>query len=209
MTGHDVKREQIREAARRLFLAQGYAATSTGQVAKAAGVSKETLYSRYSGKQALLADVLESLITLRSSQPEPALAAPRTIAELRELLTAQAQGLLTELTRPDYLALARIVIAEKARLPEVGELFRASVPERALGLVEPVLGQAQRAGLVREVDPAAAARLFAGPLIVHLLMNHLLTDPDETRPFGRFDVSGHVDLFLAAVRRSPRRRKTT
>jgi TetR/AcrR family transcriptional regulator, mexJK operon transcriptional repressor len=144
---------------------------------------------------------MASISAPRPSNPS----APPTFARLS---SNGADGLLAELTQPDYLALARIVIAEKSRLPEVGELFRASVPERALGHLQHLLGQAQRAGLVREVDPAAAARLFAGPLIVHLLMNHLLTDPDERRPFGRFDMSVHIDLFLAAVRQEPQGRST-
>ncbi|MBV2362973.1 TetR/AcrR family transcriptional regulator [Streptomonospora nanhaiensis] len=204
--GTDPKREQIRAAAGELFLERGYAGTSTAEVAKKAGVSKETLYSRYRGKDELLGDVLESYIarSLAAAAPAGELAAPATEEELRGLLTTFAERLLAQLTRPDYLALARMVIAERHRVPEVGERFRAAVPVRALTRVSDMLRAAEGAGVIAlpDADPAAAARLFMGPLLIHLLMNHLLTDPDENRPLGRLDIPTHVDLFLAAVRPS-------
>lgn len=44
----------VLEAARRLFVAQGYARTTVAEVAQAAGVSVETLYARFKNKAGLL-----------------------------------------------------------------------------------------------------------------------------------------------------------
>lgn len=55
-------RRRIREAARRLFLADGYAATSVRAVARAAGVAEKTVYLQYDAKLALLKDVVETAI---------------------------------------------------------------------------------------------------------------------------------------------------
>ncbi|MCG8349241.1 MAG: TetR/AcrR family transcriptional regulator, partial [Chloroflexales bacterium] len=57
-----MKREQIRNGARRLFLEQGFAGSSTDAIAAAAEVSKQTLYSYYPSKEELLADVLKQLV---------------------------------------------------------------------------------------------------------------------------------------------------
>jgi hypothetical protein len=48
------KRRQIIEGARRVFLAQGFDAASMGAIARAAGVSKGTLYVYFENKERLL-----------------------------------------------------------------------------------------------------------------------------------------------------------
>jgi AcrR family transcriptional regulator len=47
------KRRQIIEGARRVFLAQGFDAASMGEIARAAGVSKGTLYVYFENKEQL------------------------------------------------------------------------------------------------------------------------------------------------------------
>src|SRR5689334_13134678 len=58
----DIKVQQIRKAAHTLFVRHGFAGVSTAALAHEAGISKETLYSRFPNKDAVLADVLEHLI---------------------------------------------------------------------------------------------------------------------------------------------------
>ena len=48
-----VKRRQIVDGARRVFLSQGYDAASMGEIARAAGVSKGTLYVYFENKEQL------------------------------------------------------------------------------------------------------------------------------------------------------------
>ncbi len=55
-------RQRLRAAAHRLFLQQGYLATSIDAILAEAGVaSKETLYRHYANKEALFVDVLAHL----------------------------------------------------------------------------------------------------------------------------------------------------
>ena len=50
-TGEDsAKRRQILDGARKVFLAQGFDGASMGEIAKAAGVSKGTLYVYFQNK---------------------------------------------------------------------------------------------------------------------------------------------------------------
>jgi AcrR family transcriptional regulator len=51
------KRARLLAAARRLFAARGYAATTTAQLAKAAGVAEGTVFHHFASKRALLAAV--------------------------------------------------------------------------------------------------------------------------------------------------------
>lgn len=195
----DAKIRQIREAAKTLFLRHGFGRVSTAALAKEAGVSKETLYSRFSSKDAVLADVLEHLITAgeRDTQAPPSLV---TRPEFERALRKLAQELSRELMHRDYIELARIVIAETPRLPRVGEIFRRSVPQRAFERTAELLVAGVEAQLVRDVDVVTAARMFVGPLVVHALINVLLVAPEsEQQSAAPMDVDAHVDLFLAAI----------
>ena len=61
------KRRQITDAARALFLSQGFARTSMDAVTAEAGVSKQTLYAYFASKDELLIAVVgEALQTLGS-----------------------------------------------------------------------------------------------------------------------------------------------
>jgi AcrR family transcriptional regulator len=199
----DAKVRQIRDAAKTLFLRHGFGSVSTAALAKEAGVSKETLYSRYPGKEAVLADVLEHLIAAGEPRAQ-ATPAPGSRRELEDAFRALARELSAELVRRDYIELARIVIAETPRLPHVGEVFRRSVPQRAFERASELLVAGMKAELVRDVDITTAARMFVGPLVVHALVNVLLVAPEADRQQAPpMDVDAHVDLFLAAVTREP------
>lgn len=59
----------ILTAALDLFIAQGISAMSVEQIAKRAGVGKPTLYRRWSTKEALVADAIESLVVADVTWP--------------------------------------------------------------------------------------------------------------------------------------------
>src|SRR5262245_23030307 len=83
-------RERLRAAAHRLFLQQGYLATSVDAILAEAGVSsKETLYRHYANKEALFVDVL-SHMTLEQPGFSERLAAfppPQDLPGLRQAFT--------------------------------------------------------------------------------------------------------------------------
>lgn len=56
---HDVKREQILQAAAEVFAKSGFHGASMSQVAKACGLSKPAIYHYYDGKEAVLFDLLD------------------------------------------------------------------------------------------------------------------------------------------------------
>src|SRR5690349_3340811 len=108
-------REQLRAAAQRLFLQQGYLATSTDAILTEAGIaSKETLYRHYASKEELFADVLRH-ITLeqpRFAEQLAQLPPPQDLPSLRQALSMIARELLALMLQPDYQALVRMVMSE-------------------------------------------------------------------------------------------------
>src|SRR5579872_904506 len=83
-------RERILDAAQKLFLQQGYLATSTDALMTEAGIaSKETLYRYYASKEELFTAVLGRLTVEEEgfAAKIASLPVPRDLAELRQSLT--------------------------------------------------------------------------------------------------------------------------
>ena len=179
------KREQIRLAAQRLFLTAGVASTSMDAITAEAGVSKQTVYAYYPSKEALLADVLHTLVSTRTV-PWAGDQAGReplgTRAEVeRELLTL-ADTVISTLMRPEYLGMARVVVTESAHNPELGELFRQQVAGPVIAGVAGILGRGIAGGALREVAVDEAARMLVGALLTFILLDGLLRPESPRQP---------------------------
>src|SRR5215469_3950973 len=83
-------RARLRAAAHRLFVRQGYLATSVDAILAEAGISsKETLYRHYANKEALFVDVLSHLTLSQPALAETlaSLPAPQDLSSLHQTLT--------------------------------------------------------------------------------------------------------------------------
>lgn len=171
------KRAQIRDAARQLFLQFGFQGTSTDAIMGAAGIgSKETLYRYYPGKEDLFVDVLRSLSVERAGLREfmRHASSPASVSELRTLLRTIAREILENMLQPEYLAVIRLTIAELPRFPQLGMLFRQSVPEPAMDYLLTLLRNGQANGVVEQnQDLQTAARMFLGALLTYAIFDGL------------------------------------
>lgn len=194
-TRTEKKRAQIRAAAKQLFLQHGFQATSTDAIAAAASTSKETLYRYYAKKEDLFMDVLRSLtvehffwVQLRERSTEP-----KNTQELRVLLRTTAQGILETMMQPEYLAILRLITAELPRFPELGTLFRQTVPQQGFNYFLTLLRSGQRNGVVQEhVDPPTVARMFLGTLLTYALLDGLM----QNMQAPQIPDPGAIDTFV-------------
>lgn len=136
-------REEILAAARRLFLSQGYTATTMRQIARAVGVTPAAIYNHFPGKEELFTTILHStapydqLFALLSG-----IEADTPAAMLQQAL----QGAIELLSRHrDYVRLAMIDSQERdgatliTILPQV--LPHAERVHRRLTALDASLGQ--------------------------------------------------------------------
>lgn len=147
------KRRQTLEAAEKLFLAHGYGAVSMDAVARAAGVSKATLYAHFESKDQLFATIVAERGL--SNVVEDSLF-PEHPADLRAALESIGQCVLRFMLRERTLAIYRIAIAESGRFPELGHAFHAAGPQRFHDRVGAWLALQMEAGLVRRSDLTVA-----------------------------------------------------
>jgi AcrR family transcriptional regulator len=151
------KRSAIVEAATTSFLEAGYGAVSMDAIAQRAGVSKRTVYSYFSGKDALFGAVMGNVCTGVVGTPAPT---ELTSGPLDRVLSEFGRMFLTLITSPEALAIFRVVTAEAVRFPELGEVFYRLGPQRCTNALAAYLAEQDRNGTLRIPDPEAAAAQF-------------------------------------------------
>ena len=192
-------RQRILEAALSVFSGAGFQAARMEDIAQAAGITKPTLYQYFDSKQALF--------TAMMLQPRDAMMAPVEAAEGADpvdRLWAFAWTYADTVMRPEFLSLARLIIAEAQRFPEVGRAYQASGPDRVLqGLARFMAAQGE-AGFLQIADPELAAEDFWG-LILSAPRNRALHVPDDVpsrAEVARFVQNG-IAVFLRAYAAAP------
>jgi TetR/AcrR family transcriptional regulator, mexJK operon transcriptional repressor len=177
-------RQRIRAAAHRLFLQQGYLATSIDAILSEAGISsKETLYRHYANKEALFVDVLSHLTMEQPGFAEKlaALPAPHDLPSLRQALTMLAREIPAMMTQPGYLPLVRMIIAEAPRFPQLPALFFSTVTQRGLAIIAALLQAASEQQIIADVDFDVVTHTLLGGLLSYVLPS-LVFGSDEAQP---------------------------
>lgn len=183
---------QILDAARHLFLEQGFGSTSMDAVAKRAGVSKATLYVHFENKERLFAEVVaaarSSLHRAIAAITEDEEAAP---ADTLRLIGRQ---FLRFVTTPAALTLFRAVIGETQRFPELGQTIFQTGSNDMLNLITASIARATARGLLTVPDPKLAAAQFLALTKSDLHLRCLLEPSFLANPV---DIERNVDAAVA------------
>jgi AcrR family transcriptional regulator len=150
------KRRQILDGARKLFLELGFDAASMGEIARAAGVSKGTLYVYFTDKNRLFEAIVEEEV-LDQQKVAFNLDPDRDVATtLREF----GQAYIELLCRPGGGSAIRTVMAIAERMPEVGGRFYDNVVAHTIARLAAYLDARGAAGDLKIDDCKLAASQF-------------------------------------------------
>lgn len=196
-TPGEAKRAQVLEGARRVFLAKGFAAASMGEIARAAGVSKGTLYVYFESKTALFHSLIEEMkraTAERLTDFDPA------DHDVETVLTGFARRFIHELTAPGHISLVRAVIGASEAFPEVGRsFFQHSGAHGARRLAAYIAAQVED-GVLAVDDPEDAAWRLIGMCNTPTLISVVMGMPRPTEEEIERRATGVVRAFLAASR---------
>jgi AcrR family transcriptional regulator len=193
------KRRQIIDGACRIFLAQGFDAASMGAIARAAGVSKGTLYVYFKSKEELFEAIVEEQCQWQAQQ----ILAFDERADIEAELRRVGKDLMRLLCqRPGGISPLRTVIAIADRMPELGARFYQSGPARTIAVFRRYLETKVAQGILEPHDcEVAAAQLIDA--CVSLTFKPMLFGaagaPTDSQIAYVVDVA--VRAFLAAYRR--------
>lgn len=192
------KRAAILRAATEGFLAKGYVSTSIDEVAAAAGVGKQTIYSHFRDKETLFLAAISA-----SRKMLPPVADPRepNVKDPEGGLVRLALRILDIVMDPTVAALHRLTISELPRHPELQDIWRESTaPDASFAAVHEFLVGCQDARTLEVRDPQRTARQFA----LLLAVEARTATAQATRPLSRSErdriAKQTVDLFTRALR---------
>jgi TetR/AcrR family transcriptional repressor of mexJK operon len=191
------KRAAILEAAKDLFLARGFEATSMDAVAQAAGVSKLTVYNHFQDKDTLFLSAVKSKC---EEQLPHQLFAGRLSGSVREQLLVIARAFHGLVTSAESVSVHRMIAAEGGRGDShLGQLFYEAGPRRTLDEMQLFLEHARDEGLLEIADPGRAAGHFFCMIkgVGHMRMLCACEQP-MTEAETRAHLESVVDLFLRA-----------
>jgi AcrR family transcriptional regulator len=164
--------ERILGAAFRAFTEDGYAETSTLDIAKRAKISKRDLYANFGSKHAVLVACIKSRADRMRMPPD--LPAPRTREMLAATLTTFATNLVREVSHPSVIAAFRLAIAEATRSPEIAQALDVAGRDATREALTELLANAQSIGLIGPGEPLEMATQYLGLLWENLMVGLLL-----------------------------------
>jgi TetR/AcrR family transcriptional repressor of mexJK operon len=185
----------IREAAASLFLEKGYQGTSMDDVAAAAQVSKQTIYTHFENKQELFAD----LVLGNAERVEGFVAGLHVGADVHEGLIKIARDYVRFVSRPDVLRLRRLVIAEAGRSPDLARAYYERVPLRVVAAFARLFEELSQEGRLHVEDANMAAEHFVWLTLGVSLDRGMFLPPREDDDVDKIADSA-VRVFLAAYR---------
>ncbi|NBD30969.1 MAG: TetR family transcriptional regulator [Alphaproteobacteria bacterium] len=152
------KFDEVLDGARRVFMANGFEGASVDEIAKAAGVSKATLYSYFPDKRLLFAEVarIESERQAKLSLDEIDLNGPP-----EPVLYHAGKRLMSFLTSRFGQQVVGLCFSEAHRFPELGCMFYDSGPGLVRDHFRDYLASASQSGKLKIDDPLLAADQFA------------------------------------------------
>lgn len=189
------KYDQVLNGARDVFLSDGFDGANVDEIARAAGVSKATLYSYFPDKRLLFMEVARQEC-LR--QAERSLSEIDMDAHPREVLSKAARHMLGFILSDFGQRVFRICVAEADRFPELGRQFYESGPMLVRSRMKEYLSGAVAQGELIIDDLDLAADQFA-ELCKADLFPRLVFNIDRTFDEAEIDrvISGAVDTFMA------------
>jgi len=168
----EVRPQQILEAAFRVFGTRGLHQATLDDVARAAGITKGTIYLYFPSKAALFSAMLKARVN--DLLPPMEASGGRSTPSVHRQLLLLAQRLYQFFKSPAYLAMYRTMVGEAPQFPEAAALlYREGILPANRRLAE-VIRRGIASGEFRAVDPLIAARALVGMFQVFVVSQGLL-----------------------------------
>jgi AcrR family transcriptional regulator len=192
------KRRQIIEGARAVFLSHGFDAASMNDIARAAGVSKGTLYVYFKHKEQLFEAIVEQEC---EAQAEGIFDLDPADHDVEPVLTKLGFAYIRFLCRPEKASAIRIVIAIAERMPELGRKFYERGPAKGIAKLAAYIAAQVEAGVLVVEDCEVAAAQFmeaCQAMLFKSMVFNFVREPSQEQIERVVPIA--VKVFLAAYR---------
>ena len=187
--------ERLREAAIDVFLVSGFDGAKMEAIAQAAGITKRTLYARYSDKSALFSDIVvwASARFHVSEMPEEI-----TEWDLPKGLMLIARSALKRALDPDVMRLNKLIIKESARISDFSTRTYSTTWSPRVKAVADLLAVHQKAGNIAVENVEIAAELFVS-MVAQRTLWMALSNASRPIEMEESHMRQAVELFLRGI----------
>jgi len=188
-------RRAILDAAKNLFLRQGYAATGMRQIARAVGITPAAIYNHFAGKDGIFAALLEEAAPFEEALELLEKTEADTAGDLLRKTVRAIVGLFAN--HEDYIRLALIDAQERNGTAVV--TFPPQLFPHFMAFYQRLVALDAERGRLRDLSPFVFNRtLFS--LIAGYIITEYVAKPARTLDLPDMDwVEGLVDIFLHGV----------
>lgn len=166
------RRDQILDAATKVFSQKGFHNTTIRAIATEAGIADGTIYNYFKNKTALLIGIFHRMQTLLAPEPDEITAL--IDADFRTFLKAFIQLPLNTLAEDDF-QLFKVIVSEMMTNPELKQLYNEQILQPTLTFAETYLQQWAQNQPDNTLDIPLTVRTISG-LIMGLIMQNILGD---------------------------------
>lgn len=190
-----VKREQILDGARSIFMKVGFDAASMNDITREAGVSKGTVYVYFSGKEELFAALIER------EKNKVSIALREILADnegVEDALYRFAVAFVQQITGTDMIPAMRSLLGVIDRMPGLCRRFFSASPANAQTVLKDYLDQQVAEARLVIADTDLASRQFidlsSGSFFRRRLLQEITASPPQAE-IDRF-VRSAVSIFM-------------
>ena len=177
------------------FATHGFERARLDRIAKAAGISKGTIYLYYPSKEALfLAAVEENVIRVMA---EGEMRLQGATGPTEELLVQLLESIYERMVEGQAKTLLRILIAEADRMPHLVETYHDMALQRGMQLLKGILLRGVARGEVAESPILDNPQVLIAPAIFLALHGNLFGKLSSIDPKSHF--AAHVEMMLHGV----------
>jgi AcrR family transcriptional regulator len=193
------KLQGILDAALDVFVEKGFADSRLDEIAARAGVAKGTIYLYFDSKEAMFEALIRSGIAAPIAAIEEKVLALDLPAEamLRLLFTWMRQEILGTRRRE----IARLILCEAGRFPQIAALYHREVVSRGLRLLRGIAERAVARGEFASDEIVRFPQLAIAPGVVALLWTNLFQRLEPLDVEAMFEA--HLRVIMRALKRSP------
>ncbi len=190
------RRQQILDAAQKVFAKKGFEGASIKDLAKAARISPGLLYWYFKDKAHIFVTLLsERIEAVFGSLPENiSFDLPPS-----EFLPRFGRLYASTIEQPMNITLFKVMIANSQSLPPVVRELQAVVVNRVLDTLKGYFQKQIEAGRMRPCDVEMATRTFMGALVGYLLLKHILQDKQVQELSSETMVNGISDIVVRGI----------
>jgi AcrR family transcriptional regulator len=185
------RRNQILDAATKVFAEHGVHRATIRDVARAAGIADGTIYNYFDNKAALVLGILDRLNETPEREGQFAQATAMGVDEWARQYIKQRYANIG----PEGRRLLQVVLAEALANRELREQYSRQIIQPTYVLAEGFFRQWVADGSVRKVDPALALRVvsatFLGVLMLQLIGDPVLDARQDELPDVMADIILH------------------